>query len=73
VSGRNARATGAHPASTRMVAQVADPQGNRAARRAAAKVARMRPQDRERLRTTLDPLVLVLPPKVMRARGVNGK
>jgi len=53
---RNARAVGGRPARTRIVQVVANPDGNRAQRRAAAKVARMCPEDAARLpRAAEDP------------------
>ena len=42
---KNTRRTGGRPAQTRIVEVLADPEGNRAQRRAAAKIARMRPED----------------------------
>lgn len=63
--------TGGHAARIRTVQVLANPDGNRAERRAAAKVARMSAKRRAML-----PMASETPapgPWVTRARGVNGR
>lgn len=67
----NFRATGGQPARTRTVSVLANPNGNRAERRAAAKVARMSPEQRAML-----PRAAATPPPTRwntKGRTANGR